>query len=51
MDARPPWVVVDGFGAQFGKRRAEEIQRYVECVAAGIGGNTIWRHLNRQVFL
>ena len=51
MDVLPPWLVVDGLLAQFGKRRAEAIQRYEEFVADGIGGDTIWRHLNRQVFL
>jgi hypothetical protein len=51
IDALPPWLVVDGLLAQFGTRRAQAVQRYAAFVAEGIGGESIWRHLNRQVFL
>ncbi len=51
MDELPPWLVVDGLLAQFGSRRTQAVQRYSAFVAEGIGGESIWRHLNRQVFL
>ena len=51
IDALPPWLVVDGLLAQFGTQRAQAVQRYAAFVAEGIGGESIWRHLNRQVFL
>ena len=49
IDALPPWLVVDGLLAQFGTQRAQAVQRYTAFVAEGIGGESIWRHLNRQV--
>ena len=51
IDPSPTWLVVDGLLAQFGTRRAQAVQRYATFVAEGIGGESIWRHLNRQVFL
>ncbi len=51
IDALPPWLVVDGLLAQFGTQRTQAVQRYAAFVAEGIGGESIWRHLNRQVFL
>ncbi|MDP2185605.1 MAG: transposase [Xanthomonadales bacterium] len=51
MDELPPWLVVDGLLAQFGTHRTQAVQRYAAFVAEGIGGESIWRHLNRQVFL
>lgn len=50
-DVPPPWLVIDGLLAQFGTRRAQAVQRYAAFVADGIGGESIWRNLNRQVFL
>jgi REP element-mobilizing transposase RayT len=49
--AAPEWLATDGLLAQFGKRRATAVKRYMEFVAAGVGKEPIWRHLNRQVFL
>ncbi|MDZ4116109.1 MAG: hypothetical protein U1C54_08880, partial [Xanthomonadaceae bacterium] len=46
----PPWLVVDGLLAQFGTGRAQAVQRYAAFVADGVGGESVWRHLNRQVF-
>lgn len=37
--------------AQFGTRRAEAVAAYERFVREGIGRESIWRHLNRQVFL
>ena len=51
IDAPPSWLAVDGLLAQFGTGRAQAVQRYAAFVAEGIGGESIWQHLNRQVFL
>lgn len=47
----PAWLATDGLLAHFGKRRADAIRRYVQFVADGVGGEPIWQHLNRQIFL
>ncbi len=51
IDAPPSWLVIDGLLAQFGAGRAQAVQRYAAFVADGVGGESVWRHLNRQVFL
>lgn len=50
-DDPPAWLQAEALLAQFGKRRGEAVARYIAFVRAGIGAESIWRHLNRQVFL
>jgi len=47
----PAWLQADALLAQFGDRRGEAVDRYIAFVREGIGAESIWRHLNRQVFL
>jgi hypothetical protein len=37
--------------AQFSTERREAVRRYVQFVAEGIGKESIWRDLNRQIYL
>lgn len=45
------WLATDRLLAQFADKRNEAVQRYIQFVSQGIGQESIWRHLNRQVFL
>jgi putative transposase len=47
----PDWLAVDGLLAQFASKRTKARQRYRDFVLAGIGQESIWTGLNRQVFL
>jgi REP element-mobilizing transposase RayT len=47
----PAWLETDGLLAQFGGRRARAVAAYERFVQEGIGVDSIWQHLNRQVFL
>lgn len=47
----PSWLETDGLLAQFGMHRSEVVAAYERFVGAGVGLASIWRHLNRQVFL
>jgi len=47
----PHWLVADGLLAQFATDRREAVRRYVAFVAEGIGRESIWGDLNRQIFL
>ncbi|MGD9582552.1 MAG: hypothetical protein AB7V26_02620 [Lysobacterales bacterium] len=47
----PAWLQVNALLAQFGDRRGEAVERYIAFVRDGIGAESIWRYLNRQVFL
>lgn len=47
----PAWLETDGLLAQFGTRRARAVAAYERFVLDGIGGDSIWQHLNHQVFL
>ncbi len=47
----PSWLATDGLLAQFGRYRKTAISRYVEFVEEGIGRESVWKDLNRQVFL
>jgi REP element-mobilizing transposase RayT len=49
--ASPPWLAADGLLAAFGNRRAEARRRYARFVTEGVGAESIWQHLNRQVYL
>jgi hypothetical protein len=46
-DDPPTWLQEDALLAQFGSRRGEAVERYAAFVRAGIGAESIWRHLNR----
>ena len=46
-----PWLSTDGLLAQFATQREDAIYRYIEFVVQGIGHESIWNNLNRQVFL
>ncbi|MCP5246781.1 MAG: transposase [Burkholderiales bacterium] len=47
----PTWLATDRLLGQFAKRRTTAIKRYTQFVVQGIALESIWRHLNRQVFL
>ncbi len=47
----PPWLATDKLLAQFAVKRDEAVQGYRQFVAQGVGQESIWRFLNRQVFL
>ncbi len=47
----PAWLEVDGMLAACGSRRAAAVDAYERFVAAGVGAETIWSRLNRQVYL
>ena len=51
IDTPPMWLQADALLEQFGDRRGEAVERYVAFVRDGITAESIWRHLNRQVFL
>jgi hypothetical protein len=49
---RPPdWLATDGLLAQFATDREQAVRRYVAFVAEGIAEASIWRNLNRQIYL
>jgi REP element-mobilizing transposase RayT len=48
---RPDWLTTDRVLSQFCQRRSEAIDRYRRFVARGINQDSIWRHLNRQIYL
>jgi putative transposase len=45
------WLATDGLLAQFAIRRSTAVQRYKQFIAEGIDRESIWKDLNRQVFL
>ena len=47
----PAWMAIDGLLAQFSTQRSEAIQRYIDFVVQGVGQESIWSSLNRQIFL
>jgi REP element-mobilizing transposase RayT len=50
-DDPPAWLQAEALLAQFGDRRDTAVERYIAFVRAGNSAESIWRHLNRQVFL
>ena len=50
-DDPPAWLQAEALLAQFGDRRDTAVERYIAFVRAGVSAESIWRHLNRQVFL
>lgn len=49
--AAPTWLETDALLAQFGSRRSRAMTAYVRFVHDGVGAESIWQHLNSQVFL
>lgn len=49
--AAPTWLETDALLAQFGSRRSRAMAAYVRFVHDGVGAESIWQHLNSQVFL
>lgn len=47
----PPWLAKDRLLAQFAAQRKKAVQHYIQFIAQGMGQESIWMHLNRQVFL
>jgi len=47
----PPWLTTDAILACFGRRKGDARNVYRRFVQEGIGGESIWSGLNRQVFL
>ena len=47
----PAWLSTDGLLAQFAQRRASARCRYRQFVMEGIGQESIWNDLHRQIFL
>lgn len=47
----PAWLQTDWLLGQFGARRPQQIQRYVEFVEAGMQHASVWQHLKGQVYL
>jgi len=46
-----PWMATDGLLAQFSTDRIEAVSRYIQFVDEGMLEESIWTHLNRQIFL
>ena len=47
----PEWLATEGLLAQFATDQEETVRRCVAFVGEGIGKESIWRDLNRQIFL
>ena len=47
----PEWLAADGLLAHFAQRRTVAQRRYREFVREGVGQQSIWRDVNRQIFL
>ncbi len=47
----PDWLATDGLLGAFAKRRSDARRRYIRFVTEGKGVDSIWLHLNNQVFL
>ncbi|SDH04937.1 transposase [Nitrosomonas sp. Nm132] len=47
----PPWLAKDRLLAQFAAQREKAVQHYIQFIVQGIGQESIWKHLNQQVFL
>ncbi|HLF96201.1 MAG TPA: transposase [Methylococcaceae bacterium] len=47
----PAWLATSALLARFGAPATEAVRRYETFVAQGNGAESIWRYLNRQVYL
>jgi len=46
----PKWLAADGLLSQFSNKRKTAIKQYIQFVIEGIGSQSIWSNLNRQVY-
>ena len=46
-----PWLAADSLLTRFGRDRPEAIRQYAKFVAQGVEGGSIWRELNREIYL
>jgi len=51
LQHRPAWLTTDTILGSFGRKKGEARAAYRQFVSEGIGGESIWAELNRQVFL
>ncbi len=51
QDSAPPWLTIDWLLSQFGTRRTEAIDAYVDFVQSGVGEPDPWRNLKNEIFL
>ncbi len=47
----PVWLATDALLAQFGNRKASAQRDFRRFVSEGIGRESIWKNLNRQIYL
>lgn len=47
----PAWLATDGLLMQFSRSRSTAQKRYAQFVADGVDWESIWKDLNRQIFL
>jgi REP element-mobilizing transposase RayT len=51
LERSPPWLTTEAILSGFGYRKGEARKAYQCFVHGGIGGESIWSGLNRQIFL
>ena len=47
----PSWLAIDGLLVQFNSDRQTAVKQYIQFVNDGIGQQSIWSNLNRQIYL
>ncbi len=47
----PDWLATDGLLSQFAQKRFVAVRRYIKFVIEGMEEKSIWRELNRQIYL
>jgi len=47
----PSWLATDALLAQFGNRKTSAQRNFRQFVSEGIGRESIWKNLNRQIYL
>jgi REP-associated tyrosine transposase len=47
----PDWLTTDRLLSQFSNDRQQAIHRYDKFASRGVGRESVWRHLNRQIYL
>ncbi|OMH30398.1 REP-associated tyrosine transposase [Motiliproteus sp. MSK22-1] len=50
-EACPGWLKIDWLLSQFGSRRSQAQERYINFVRAGIGLDSVWDELRGQIYL
>ena len=51
LDRSPPWLTTAAILAHFGPRKGDARKAYQRFVREGVGSESIWSGLNRQIFL